>query len=190
MLHGSGVRVARSRAQACRQPIHNPFTSLFTRPFTTLTTFLGRRRLESVTRESQFKASAPAPFRVARRLANRLQTGCKRVAYTCRRPASSDAPELAFSAMMSAALIQALPCAAFFTEGLPALAFLVSSHISFRSMARHGTAAPCSISWHEPTHIHARSLISLSRMPRTSGISTVLTKGRDGRSKSPFAERS
>jgi hypothetical protein len=154
MLHGSGVRVARSRAQACRQPIHNPFTSLFTRPFTTLTTFLGRRRLESVTRESQFKASESAPFRVARRLANRLQTGCKRVAYTCRRPASSDAPELAFSAM-----IQALPCAAFFTEGLPALAFLVSSHISFRSMARRGTAAPCSISWHEPTHTHARSLI-------------------------------
>ena len=143
---------------ACRQPIHNPFTSLFTRTFTTLTTFLGRRRLEFVTREGQFKASASAPFRVARRLANRSQTGCKRVAYTCRRPASSDALEFALSAMMSAAVIQVLPCAAFFTEGLRAFAFLVSRHASFRSMACRGTAAPCYISWHEPTHSHARSL--------------------------------
>ena len=156
--------------KACRQPIHNPFTSLFTSPFTTLTTFLGRRRLEFVTRESQFKASASAPFRVARRIANRLQTDCKRVAYTCRRPASSDALVFALSAMMSAALILALPCAVFFTEGLPALAFLVSRHVCFRSVARRGVPphAP-SHGMNRPTVMHEASFFSAQRNRRLRG---------------------
>jgi Na+/phosphate symporter len=48
------------------------------------------------------------------------------------RAISSDVSAFAVFAIMFAALIQDLSCAAFFTEGLPAFAFLASRHISFR----------------------------------------------------------